>query len=237
MQGSLGALEGSKQNVAMKQAQAVRDLQENLRNMLQAGNIQLGIGGAGDSNAAGMLGYALSKQAARGSADISNQGMQQYGQIDAQGQQIRATADDQLAKLGTWKAENLNNVLTWAQEQIGNIQAQKVNATGQKAQALAAAEAGIIQNALSGLQQIDGQIATWKQGIQSWALNRLASLDDAKLKLGQLGKYDASDIVANELKGMNGNVSKATSSANMAGYNPWTNQKKEYTDFLSTYNG
>lgn len=235
MQGSLGALEGSKQSVAMKQAQAVRDLQENLRNMLQAGNIQLGVGGAGDSSASKMLGYALSKQAARGSADISNQSMAQYGQIDAQAQQIRATADDQISKLGTWKADNLNQVITWAQGMLGDIEAQKVNATGQKAQALAASEAGIIQSALSRLQGIDDQVSQWKQGIQSWALNRLASLDDAKLKLGQLSKYSASDIVANELKGMNGNTSGMASSANMAGYNPFATQKREAEDFLSNY--
>lgn len=235
MQGSLGALEGSRQNVAMKQAQAVRDLQENLRNMLQAGNIQLGVGGAGDSSASKMLGYALSKQAARGSADISNQAMSQYGQIDAQAQQIRATADDQKTKLDTWKADNLNQVITWAQGMLGDIEAQKINATGQKAQALAASEAGIIQSALSRLQGIDDQVSQWKQGIQSWALNRLASLDDAKLKLGQLGKYSASDIVANELKGMNGNTSGIASSANMAGYNPFATQKREAEDFLSNY--
>jgi len=235
MQGSLGSLDTSKQNVAANQAKSVRDLQENMRNMLQAGNIQLGIGGAGDSSAANMYAYALSKQAGRNSADISNQASSQYSQIDAQAKQIRATADDNLAKLGTWKADNLNNVLSWAQDQMGNIQSQKINATGQKAQALAAAEAGIIQNALSSLQNIDTQIATWRQGIQSWAANRMATLDDAKLKMANSGQYNSADIVAKELQGMNGTTSAATSSANMAGYNPFASQKKDYTDFLSGY--
>lgn len=235
MQGSLGALDTSRQNVATNQARSIRDLQENMRNMLQAGNIQLGIGGAGDSSAANMYAYALSKQAGRSSADISNQASSQYGQIDAQAQQIRAVADDNLAKLSTWKADNLNNVLNWAQEQLGQIQQQKITATGQKAAALAAAEAGVIQNALTNLQNIDSQIASWKQGIQSWALTRLASLDDAKAKLGTLGKYSSADIVAKELQGMNGITSAPTSSANMTGYNPWSKQRDEYSNFLNNY--
>lgn len=235
MQGSLGALDTSRQNVAANQAKSVRDLQENMRNMLQAGNIQLGIGGAGDSSAANMYAYALSKQAGRSSADISNQASSQYSQIDAQAQQIRAVADDNLAKLGTWKADNLKNVLNWAQEQMIQIQQQKITATGQKAAALAAAETSVIQNALTNLQNIDSQIASWKQGIQSWALSRLATLDDAKIKMSNSGKYNAADITAKELQGMNGTTSGMTSSTNMAGYNPWTAQKKGYEDFLKGY--
>ena len=237
MGGSLGALDGARNNVATNQAKSVRDLQENMRNMLQAGNIQLGIGGAGDSSAANMYAYALSKQAGRNSADISNQASSQYGQIDAQAQQIRATADDNLAKLNTWKADNLNSVLTWAQDQVSQIRQQRISATGQKAAALAAAEAGIIQNALTSLQNMDSQIATWKQGIQSWAANRMATLDDAKLKMANSSNYNSADIVAKELKGMNGTTSAATSSANMAGYNPWQKQKDESLSFLNNYRG
>ncbi len=232
---SISALDASRTNVATKQAQSVRDLQENMRNMLQAGNIQLGIGGAGDSSAANMYAYALSKQAGRNSADISNQASSQYAAIDSQGQQIRAVADDNLAKLGTWKVTSLNSVKQWAQDQISSLESMKLNATAEKAKALAANQVNVINQALSNLQQIDSQYTTWQSNLNNWALERLASLDDAKAKMSGYGNYSAQDIVAKELQGMNGTASGVTSSANMTGYNPWQKQKDEYTSFLNNY--
>jgi len=235
MQGSLGALDASRANVKANQVQSVRDLQDNLRKMLQAANIQLGIGGAGDSSAANMYAYALSKQAGRGSADISNQASRQYAAIDAQAQQIRATADDQLAKLETWKATNLDNIVVDTQNRLDNIQAQKANATGQRAAALTSAEQSIINNALTQLQKIGDQATQWQQALTAWTLDRMATLDDAKLQISGLGKYDVADIVANELKGLGNLTSNPATSSSLYGYNPYSPLKKQYENFLSGY--
>ncbi len=235
MQGSLGALDASRANVKANQVQSVRDLQDNLRKMLQAANIQLGIGGAGDSSAANMYAYALSKQAGRGSADISNQASRQYAAIDAQAQQIRATADDQLAKLETWKATNLDNIVVDTQNRLDNIRAQKANATGQRAAALVSAEQSIINNALTQLQKIGDQATQWQQALTAWTLDRMATLDDAKLQISGLGKYDVADIVANELKGLGNLTSNPATSSSLYGYNPYSPLKKQYENFLSGY--
>lgn len=232
---AMAGLDVSKQQVAQRQANSVRDLQENLRNMLQAGNIQLGVGGAGDSSAKDMLSFALSKAAARSGADISNQAQAMYTDIDMQGNQIKATYDDNLAKLATWRDNNLSEVTKWAQEMLMNIESQKATAKGQQAAALAANETNIINNALSRLQQIDDQVSSWNKGIQEWALNRMAQIDDAKAKISGYGKYTPGQITAQELQGL-GDFSTITNNT-LLGYNPWSKQKDEMTNFLSGYGG
>jgi len=230
---AMAGLDVSKQQVAQRQANSVRDLQENLRNMLQAGNIQLGVGGAGDSSAKDMLSFALSKAAARSGADISNQAQAMYTDIDMLGNQIKATYDDNLAKLATWRDNNLSEVIKWAQEMLMNIESQKATAKGQQAAALAANETNIINNALSRLQQIDDQVSSWNKGIQEWALNRMAQIDDAKAKISGYGKYTPGQITAQELQGL-GDFSTITNNT-LLGYNPWSKQKDEMTNFLSNY--
>ena len=230
---AMAGLDVSKQQVAQRQANSVRDLQENLRNMLQASNIQLGVGGAGDSSAKDMLSFALSKAAARSGADISNQAQAMYTDIDMQGNQIKATYDDNLAKLATWRDNNLSEVIKWAQEMLMNIESQKATAKGQQAAALSANETNIINNALSRLQQIDDQVSSWNKGIQEWALNRMAQIDDAKAKISGYGKYTPGQITAQELQGL-GDFSTITNNT-LLGYNPWSKQKDEITNFLSNY--
>ena len=230
---AMAGLDVSKQQVAQRQAKSVRDLQENMRNLLQAGNIQLGVGGAGDSSAKDMLSFALSKAAGRSGADISNQAQAMYTDIDMQGNQIKATYDDNLAKLATWRDTNLSEVTKWAQEMLMNIESQKATAKGQQAAALAANETNIINNALSRLQQIDDQVSYWNKGIQEWALNRMAQIDDAKAKISGYGKYTPGQITAQELQGL-GDFSTITNNT-LLGYNPWSKQKDEMTNFLSNY--
>lgn len=232
---AMAGLDVSKQQVAQRQAKSVRDLQENMRNLLQAGNIQLGVGGAGDSSAKDMLSFALSKAAGRSGADISNQAQAMYTDIDMQGNQIKATYDDNLAKLATWRDTNLSEVTKWAQEMLMNIESQKATAKGQQAAALAANETNIINNALSRLQQIDDQVSSWNKGIQEWALNRMAQIDDAKAKISGYGKYTPGQITAQELQGL-GDFSTITNNT-LLGYNPWSKQKDEMTNFLSGYGG
>lgn len=230
---AMAGLDVSKQQVAQRQAKSVRDLQENMRNLLQAGNIQLGVGGAGDSSAKDMLSFALSKAAGRSGADISNQAQAMYTDIDMLGNQIKATYDDNLAKLATWRDTNLSEVTKWAQEMLMNIESQKATAKGQQAAALAANETNIINNALSRLQQIDDQVSSWNKGIQEWALNRMAQIDDAKAKISGYGKYTPGQITAQELQGL-GDFSTITNNT-LLGYNPWSKQKDEMTNFLSNY--
>lgn len=231
MQGSLGALDTSRGQVAASKAQSIRDLQQQMNQMSKAGGMQLGSAGAGDSSAARMYNFALSKAAGQSSADVSNQANSQYAQIQGQEQQIRATYDDQLNKLATWKNEQTGAIQDWADNQLIQIRNAKLTATGQKAAALAATETGLIQNALSRIQQIDDQITSWNQGIQTWALNRMATIDDAKAKISGYGQYTSQDIVANKLQGLN-NVQGADSGG-MTGY--YNSQKKDEQNFLNSF--
>jgi hypothetical protein len=231
-QGAMDQFTGYRQQVAQRQAGGVRDLQENMRRMLQAGNIQLGTAGAGDSSAAGMYNFALSKTAAKGSADISNQAQQMYTELDMKQADVKSTYDQQAGQLNTWKATEATKITDWAQSLLQNIQSQKVNAVGQRAAALAAQETSIINQALAGLQNLEQQSTQWGAQMQQWAIQRLASLDDAKLKISNSAQYSPQNIVAQELQGlssMGGNQY-----ADYANANPYLMQyNKKKQDFVN----
>jgi hypothetical protein len=198
-EGALGKFGGYEQQVAQRQAKGIKDLQQNMNQMLQAGNVYLGTAGAGDSSASPMYAYALSKAAAQGSADISNQAQAMYTELDMKKADIQNTFDQQNAQLNTWKSTQAASITDWAQNLLMQIQNQKATATGQRAAALAAEETGIINQALANLQGLEQQATQWGAQMQQWAMNRLATLDDAKLRIQNSGNFDPANIVQPEI--------------------------------------
>jgi len=190
------------QQVARMQGKSIRELEQNLRNMLQAGNVYLGTRGAAGSSAAPMYAYALSKQSARSRADILNQANQMYNELNQKRIDVENTFNQQLGQLNTWKASELGKITDWYQQNQAQLQQAKVNATQEQAQAIAQAEQGLLDQALARLQGIEDQATQWDTAMKEWAINRMAQLDDMRAKYGQLGTWSPQEITYRELQGM-----------------------------------
>lgn len=227
--GALDTLDTYRTEVGQRQAKSVRQLNQNMQKMLQAGNVYLGTAGAGDSSAAKMYAFALSKAAGQGAAEISDNASSQYNDLNVQQSNVQTTFDTNMSQLKQWKDSELNKVSEWANTQLLNIQNAKASATGQKAQALASMEQGVIQQALSYLQSLDSQATNWASQMQTWAINRMASIDDAKIKLGQQAQYNVQDIIAPQLAGINSPIASNVNSQYVTA-NPYTMALRKKTD-------
>lgn len=93
----------------------LRTLADDIRNLLNAGNMKLGSMGASDSSATEMLKYALAKQGNRRTADVVGQTRDIIGKIRNIGVQLQQQAQDKLLRLEQWKAEqemDINKFIT-----------------------------------------------------------------------------------------------------------------------------
>jgi hypothetical protein len=233
-EGELGKFGGYREQVATMQGQSIKDLAENMRKLLQAGNIYLGTRGAGDSSAAGMYNYALTKEGNKGRAAILNQANQMYNELNMKQADIENTFNQQIAQLNTWKADQVSQLGDWVNNMKWKIEQAKVGATQEKAQALNQMEMNLMNNALQRLQALDQQATQWGAAMKEWAVNRLASIDDYKMKLGQMGQWSPTQIVQQELQGIN--APQQTQGGQDFWLNPYAQaRKKEEEQFRSMW--
>jgi len=203
-QAALGKLPAYRQQVSQMRAESIRDLYQQMRNMLRAGGAYLGGVGAGDSSAVQAYGTVLSKAAMRGSADIAKQAMNMMNEINMKEQDIINTFNQQKAQLDTWKAGELAKIADWYREKKAAIDEAKATASQQEQLALAAAEQDVINQALARINALDQQAQQWDVAMQEWAINRLAQIDDLKAQYPELAKWQPTEINVPQLKGLAG---------------------------------
>ena len=169
LQGSLGQLDLSRQNISSNKATSLRDLDVNMRNQLRAGNIYLGAKGASDSSATNQYALALGKAGSQNRTEVMKQANQLYAQVDQQTSQVKALAQDELQKLETWKNNNLLQISQYIQSLRGNIDQAKAN---------------YIQQQLAAL---DNQVNSYREAVTNWVTTKATSLSQLQQQLQQFG--------------------------------------------------
>lgn len=231
-QGALAKFPQYREQVRQQQVKSVRDLANQMRQMLHAGAIYLGTGGAASSSATPMYAAALSKAAARGRADIIRQAQQEYNDINMKEADIKNTYQQQLAKLGTWKAQQLSNIADWYQQQQQQLEQMKAQATSEEKQAIAARQAELVNAALNRLNALDQEARQWENGMRSWAIQRLAEIDNLKAQYPQLARWQPQEISIPQLKTLAG---LAPSQSEAAWWNPALIRKKKEEERLTNW--
>jgi hypothetical protein len=173
------------------QVKTLKDISNNIRNLMQAGNTYLGSRGAGDSSAVNQYAYALTKL-----------GSQQRGDVMTQTRQIVDNINDRLSKVGNVFTQEKNRIESELSQQVNGI-AQWLS-TQQEQIKQAKLQGGLdksadIQGLTSNLYNIAVQKATQLQNayqermgaLQTWALNNSTSLKEAQSKLQDAGSFVA----------------------------------------------
>lgn len=196
-------LEIARQQVEQQLGGAKQDIFTTLRDLLQGAQRTAGLAGAGYSSAAQtMIPYALGKQGARSLGQVQSQAMSQFNQIEMKKNDVLNTYN--LAK--NQLEQDFNNQLLETRQKyadyLDQIRLQKANAGAQKAQALAQLEAGLMQAAQQEAMQLRQAMLGRATAIEEWARNRIAQLDDYKIKMGQMGQYNPQALVYSELQGV-----------------------------------
>ena len=136
---------------------SVRDLGDQLRTALAGYQNQLGVQGAGNSSAAGLLSYALQNQGQRGMNDLNDQYNQQQSGLNVAGNDLDQKYTLSKQQLETFKTDNLQQIAISYSQQADQIKQALSQATGQKAIYLQNAGADLANQALAQMKQLEQQ--------------------------------------------------------------------------------
>lgn len=200
-----------RQNVEQQQVKTLRDLAQNIRNVLNAGNIYLGARGAGDSSGADMFSFATTQEANRQRGSILAQTSQMLKEIDMKEADVRSAFEDQMNAVDTWKNTQITQIAQDFMSKKEALMAQKPNIRAQA-----------VQTWLNYLTQVETQARQWQAGIDQWARDRMATLNNWKVQIGNSAQFNPRDLVWQEL-----GFSPATITGEVAPQNPWLISRKK----------
>lgn len=192
------------QAVQANKATSIADLGSNLRQMMNATQMQLGALGAGDSSASQVMApYAFSKIAAKEGAGIQRQANQQLADIESKKVDLQSTYNTQLAGIEQWKGDQLNQLTQYYRGLQSQIEDAKMNASAERGQQLQQLEVGLFNTATQKAQQIETEARNYQASLSQWATQRIAELNNARMAMTQNANFDPQQMTFNELGGMN----------------------------------
>lgn len=135
----------------------VRDLINELRTAQDAGQVQLGAYGAGDSSAVDMMAMGYGRAATTANQDVQRQVGQQTQDIGLQQTALDAEWENTKSSLNNWKNNQLFQIGESVRQQMQAINDERQTASAARQQALNQIEAGVIQNAMQAAQGVQQQ--------------------------------------------------------------------------------
>lgn len=141
-------------------ARNLTDLAQNLRSAYQAGTIQLGNLGAGDSSATGQLSVALQQEGNRNRQDILEQVFEQDQALGQALKNLENEFETQKSQLLDFAQQEKFNIQETLRSQLQAIQEEKFNASQARQSALESLETRLIGEAQAQANKLDAQINT-----------------------------------------------------------------------------
>lgn len=170
---------------------SLRNLEEDVRNLLQAKQFYFGAQGAGDSSAPGMASEAITKGALKSRGSVLSARDAGLADIELKKQDVRNLSSDQSRKIDEWKSTKLYDLTESFQKQENDLNTAKANATGAKAKAINDVIRGLSQDYLTQLKKLDDQVFQYKSAVSTWQQQREADLEDYKTKLSLSSQYSS----------------------------------------------
>lgn len=203
---------------------SVREIQNNLRSLLKNAQGQIGALGAGSSSVAQQyLPYAFSKMFAQERGNIQGQANSQFVDLNKKALDVETTFTQQRGQIDQWENDKMTETRDKYRGMLTDISNAKINATGQRAQALQALEYNLLSQAQNQLERIRNEASSYRQSIQEWALQRGQQLQGMQQQLAQAGQYTPTDITYNPLQGLGGFTGNNASTF----FNPAFAQKRD----------
>lgn len=181
---------------------SLRDMEDDIRNSMEAANKYLGTKGAGDSSASYLASEALQRQAQKARGGILSARDSALSDIELQRNEIDSTANSELNKVSMWKAQALMDIRQSFDDRMSQLNMAKANATKEKAVAITNLIANSYQNFLSQLSALDNAALNYNSQIETWQMQRQAELEDYATKLS-MSSQAAGGAAANAAKTYN----------------------------------
>lgn len=180
--------------VATSQSKNLRDLASNMRNMFLSGNIYLGARGAGDSSAANMYSYALTKLGNRARGDIMGQATTAYSQIADREFKLDNIYKQETNRLGSERDQKINSIASWFADAQNQIRSMRAGAQKEYSNA-------VLNQALQALNQADVDARNQRSMLDQWVVSNAKSLAEAKSGMSSNAAYMAPAIKSGPIAG------------------------------------
>jgi len=207
---------------------SVSDIQNNLRSLLKNAQGIIGAYGAGSSSVAQQqLPYAFSKMFAQQRGNIQGQANNQFTDLEKKSLDVQTTFANQKSQIDMWENDQLTSTRDKYRNMLAQINNAKINASGQRAQALQAMQAQILNVAQNELLSIQQEAANTRQAIQQWALQRSGQLQSMQQALSSAGQYDPQAIQYQQLQGLQQGVNSQPSGGGLFDFLPFVGKKDD----------
>lgn len=207
-------LQRQRERTGESQARNLRDISANLRNAFMTGNIFLGARGAGDSSAARMYSYALTKLGTRQRGDIMRQTSDIMTQIGDREINLKNIYNAEVNRLSSERDQKISGIASWFAEQQNALRLAEGQGQLAKGQDLATLSQNLLNAALSELGRIETEASNRRSALEQWAMNNATSIQQVKANLQQVSAFQpslpqAQPIVGQPTVGPTGNIRTA----------------------------
>lgn len=174
--------QGETTKANQNQANNLRDLADNIRNMFMGGNVMLGSRGAGDSSAANQYAYALNKLGTQQRTNIVNNTSNILADINSRVTKFKNDVTTALNNLAQERDSKILELANWFNEQQNSLKQAKGQASLQKSQQL-------LSMAMQQLQNIQSDAVTKRSQLDQWAMNNAKDFNQLKSNLAMASQY------------------------------------------------
>lgn len=233
-QSNLESLDAGRGQVKSREESAIKGLQQNLLNTQRGMTMQLGAIGAGDTSATQtMMPYAYNKIAGQQEGGIRMQSNDQLFEIDQQERDTELQFTNMWRQTEVEKEQSLQGIKNYYGEKIQRVQTALAQAPLDKQRDLAALSQSLLQEAQGHLRNLEVMHTQRQQQIQDWALNRMSSLNSARLELAGTANFSPKDITYQELQMLNSPQAAGVGTGREF-WNPMAAAKKTRDEYMNS---
>ena len=178
----------------------LREMAEDIRNQMQAGNVYMGQRGAGDSSAAGLMTEAIQKSGMKRRGDIMEQTNQQLSDIDMRKTDVTSLVEQKLQEIEASKQEQLYNLASQFQNIQRELESKRQTANSQELASIAEQESTLQSEMRKRLNELNDQVMGAKYATEEWNRDRQAELEDFAAKLVSKGTYTGEAKFSKEMQ-------------------------------------
>ena len=213
-----------RERVTTQKKKSLKDISSNMRNLFMAGNNYLGSMGAGDSSAANMYAYALTKEGNRRRGDVMSEAAGFQQQISDKSWKLSQIHDSQLRDIESQYENQVSSIASWFAEQQNAIRLNKGQLALSKGQDLAALSSQKLNVALAALDQARVEQVNRHSALDSWAMSNASNLQQLRANMAGVSEYKAGNITNQP---MSGNIQTGNGLFQNPAWYPGTNYEEE----------
>lgn len=194
-------IEAARTKAGEQQVRSLKDVGSNIENLMNAGQVMLGAKGAGDSSAANMYSYALTKMGSKERGNVMNQTKSVLSELDNREARLSEITNQEKNKLSAWLNTQLTSVATWFQDAQRELTTQKGEAGRLKGQDLANLSKNLLDQATQRAMQAKTQYDNLVSGLTSWAASNSTNISQLRTNIQGVMQQVLPTIQAGQIAG------------------------------------